>query len=389
MEKIGMKWLLVCLLFSHYSLLANVQIKNIEYLRSTDGDKVVLHLSDKLQLGPDFKINSYMVQLEFKGVVVWPKIEQKFAWKNNILDSTIMAYQYDKEMVRFRIIFPEKIELIKDLVRVNIAGSSIEVNFPKYSENLFNAVVPVAQSVGSVNKEQGLAQEEKEKKDVGSVVDEVYLNSLLNKNDLKNIKKIEETTKDSINVAPKSTTAFSARPEVVNPKVIQNPSLKKNEISIPWFYFFKYLFFMGVVLGIFYVLVFVIKKGFLARGNLGLLSNSSVVTVLSNNYIAPKRSLMTVKVHEQVFLLSNCESGVSFLAEIKGPTSVLKNGERLLTGQNFDTNMANSDNNEKIDQSIKIKEDIHSSDNGPIKSEGRFKFAEQIKKKVKSLRPLQ
>ena len=67
----------------------------------------------------------------------------------------------------------------------------------------------------------------------------------------------------------------------------------------------KFVAFLGLVLLLFYGLVTLMKKGFIKKGKLGFLNNAEQVSVLNQTFIGPKKSLMLVKAHNQVFLVSN------------------------------------------------------------------------------------
>jgi flagellar biogenesis protein FliO len=149
----------------------------------------------------------------------------------------------------------------------------------------------------------------------------------------------------------------------------------------------KFIFFTGLVLGIFYGLVYFMKRTVLSKGKLGFLGNANSITVLAQNYIAPKRSLMMVKVHNQVFLLSNCENGINFLSEISDTPGLIKQTVKSITGKNFDTNVGIAEGDEHLEEKVTLKEDIHFSKSLEEPS-FKTKFAEQLKKKVKDLRPL-
>lgn len=345
MNKLFSLLLLFCL---PLSIIAEVQIKSIEYQKGEKENKVTIHFSDKYLLEPNLKISSYMVQLELNGVAIWPKIEQKFAWKSKDFDTTIMAYQYDKNLVRFRIIFPEKIETVKSLVHINLDQKIIEVYFPQYSIPLFqNIVTPPSPTEKDLEK---LIQSEMKK---------------------------EEIKKEVKDTAPVS---------IVKKELPKKENIQfKTSSDISYLFIFKYLFFLVLVIALFYGLIYLFKKGVFGKGKLGFLHSSNAVTILSNNYIAPKRSLMTVKVHNQLFLLSNCETGISFLAEIKDTAQVVKNEMNQIMGTNFDKNMDHSEGNENLSDQIILKKDINHSRPENLK----LSFTDQIKKKVKNLRPLQ
>ena len=121
-------------------------------------------------------------------------------------------------------------------------------------------------------------------------------------------------------------------------------------------YIGKFVAFLGIILVFLYFLVWLFKKGVFSRTKLGFLNSTKNIQVLSNTYISPKRSLMMVKVQNQIFLLANSESGIQFLSEIDNVSQVLKDGELALSGSNFDTNLTKANSLEGIEEKIKLKE---------------------------------
>jgi hypothetical protein len=70
--------------------------------------------------------------------------------------------------------------------------------------------------------------------------------------------------------------------------------------------------------------------------------------------VAPKRTLMMIKAHKQIFLISNTEAGMQLISEINDVTGLIKTGEEELTGSNFDTNLYKAAKKEK---EFKLKEE--------------------------------
>jgi len=339
-----------------------VQVQNIKYFDVNDKNgKIVITLKGNWDIEPKLKINSYMIQIELKDTYVWPKIEQKVQIGDHDLDSTIMAYQYTKDIVRIRAIFPYKLDDIVSQVKLKKDGRQLVIHFPKKSFN----------KSSTVKKKDNLNED--------------FLNELISQS--KDMKKEEKGKipggmyKDlDSNVSLKLS---SLKKDPVKKETSYLSSFSKQMI--------KFVFFTFLVIGLFYFLVNLVKKGVVGRSKLGFLNNSPMVTILSNNYIAPKRSLVTVKVHNQIFLLSSSESGISFLAEINDTSGFVKEGEKYLTGKNFDTAVDKSNQNESIDSKVKLKNNIEESGSLPheiARAKEKVTFSEQLRKKVRGLRPL-
>jgi len=156
----------------------------------------------------------------------------------------------------------------------------------------------------------------------------------------------------------------------------------------------KFVAFLGVVLLLFYGVITLIKKGVIKKGKLGFLNKTEQVTVLSQTHIAPKKSLMMIRAHNQVFLVSNTDAGIHPISEIKDVAGLLKDGELKIAGDNFDTNVLTAEGDSLIDNKVKLKEDITQSNKQSSLSDfigvqDKVKFSDSLKKKVKSLKPLQ
>ena len=120
-----------------------------------------------------------------------------------------------------------------------------------------------------------------------------------------------------------------------------------------------------------------------------------MIQVLSTTYIAPKRSLMVVKAHKQIFLVSNSESGIQFLSEMTDTSGLIKEGEKFVTGTNFDLNLGSAETTTN-EIAFKIKEDINESTPIPeekgiqgLSAKDIVKFSDELKKKAKKLKPIE
>jgi flagellar biogenesis protein FliO len=216
-------------------------------------------------------------------------------------------------------------------------------------------------------------------------LNEDYLNNLMKEETVKSAPKAEVVKKDEINVK-QAAIAKPAVPEFATKKV--------DNFSFAG-YAVKFSVFLAMVLGLFYGVVQLLKKGVFSRGKLGFLNNSQMIQVLSTTYVAPKRSLMVVKAHNQIFLVSNSENGLQFLSEMTDTTGLIKEGEKIVTGTNFDMNLGSAEAT-TTETSFKIKENINEST--PVQepkgiagmsAKDIVKFSDELKKKAKKLKPIE
>ena len=279
---------------------------------------------------------------------------------------------------------------MKEKVALTIRDNRIELSFPKLAAEAAYLSLEDQKTKVAAKKETPKAQVAKD------LLNEDYLNSLMNqedeakkeavvsakalaakpkKNDLK-----EASAKDSVK------TTLAAPQKTIVPKTKSSISLVE--------YGGKFVAFLLVVLALFYGVITLMKKGFIKRGKLGFLNNTDQVTVLSQTHIAPKKSLMLIRAHNQVFLVSNTENGIHPISEIKDVAGLIKGGEKIIAGNNFDDSLGNADTDENLDERIKLKADITKSNKQSsltdyLDVKDKVKFSDQLKKKVKSLKPLQ
>jgi flagellar biogenesis protein FliO len=216
-------------------------------------------------------------------------------------------------------------------------------------------------------------------------LNEEYLNNLMKDDAAK-----AEDKKDEINVKQAAIAKTEVAPVQTTPVV----SPKADNFSFAG-YAAKFAVFLAMVLGLFYGVVQLLKKGVFNRGKLGFLNNTQMIQVLSTTYIAPKRSLMVVKAHKQIFLVSNSESGIQFLSEMTDTSGLIKEGEKQVTGTNFDLNLGSAEITTS-ETAFKIKENINESTPIPeekgiaaLTAKDIVKFSDELKKKAKKLKPIE
>ncbi len=215
-------------------------------------------------------------------------------------------------------------------------------------------------------------------------LNEDYLNKLMNEG--KDVPRAE-TKKDEIKLGAAAPERSASKADV--------PKVATGTFSFAG-YAAKFTIFLALVLGLFYGVVQVLKRGVFNKGKLGFLNNGKMIEVISTTYVAPKKSLMIVKAHKQLFLVANSETGLQFLAEMKDTTGIIKEGEKSITGTNFDLNMLNAEANDET-STITLKENIMEST--PVREETALsriakatdvvKFSEELKKKARKLKPIE
>jgi flagellar biogenesis protein FliO len=269
-------------------------------------------------------------------------------------------------------------------------GRNIEVIFPRGVRTAVRAEAPAAAPATRPANPVLSKVEAAVPKDA---LNEDYLNKLMKEEAQKAAPKALAKTlapeqRDTVTVraaAPATATTTAAAP---------GPRTGTDGFSFAG-YAAKFAVFLAFVLGLFYGVVQLLKRGVFNKGKLGFLNNTQLIQVLSTTYVAPKRSLLVVKAHKQIFLVANSETGLQFLAEMSDTSGLVKEGEKLVTGTNFDLNLGAAEADPAA-PAVKLKENIAESaplpeDRGiaALTAKDIVKFSDELKKKAKKLKPIE
>lgn len=393
----------LAVLMTSLSLFARgAKIEGVKFIDKGTEGKVVIQLDQEIEGFPELSVKGNYVQVAIPGSYVWPKIEKKFSYEKRF-DSTIMAYQFNKDRVRVRAILPESLESQSSSVSLALKGKRIVINFPKEKTaktarvGRAPAVVGAPENVKTVDK-----------------YDESYLDKLLKeKEEAIKVKKPTALNKESSALKGKTTsnTGGEAKKDEVS-MALSGTKKSGSNLSL-MSYAGKFAGFLALVLLLFYAVVALFKKGAFKKGKLGFLNSTKIVEVLNTTYIGPKRSLLLIRAHNQVFLVGSSEKGLHMISEVDGISGIFKDGEKEISGSNFDTNLESA---QQKNPSFKLKEflnrpsdednfedgaenfalaavakEIEAKDTQQTNNEkpAKVKFSQQIKNKVKDLKPLQ
>lgn len=284
-------------------------------------------------------------------------------------------------------------ELNADGVDLGWKNKNIEIIFPrgKVTRNSLdlNVIRPKGETLRTDNKVLSKVTNAVPRE----ALNEDYLNKLMKEETEKAIQKktdtvVAEIKKDEVNI---QQAAFAKAPVTSEEATLPNTT---DNFSFAG-YAAKFTVFLGLVLGLFYGVVQLLKKGVFNRGKLVFLNNTQMIQVLSTTYVAPKRSLMIVKAHKQIFLVANSETGLQFLSEMTDTTGLIKEGEMQVTGTNFDQNLGSAEVT-TTEMAFKIKENINESAPLPeekgiqaLTAKDIVKFSDELKKKAKKLKPIE
>lgn len=350
---------------------AGVEIKKLDFSKTAHRGTITVEYDGVLRSQPELIVTGKSIQVILPDANVKNAIEKSVSFSTKNKDTDLRAYQTTKNDSKIKANFAFDISKKRDSIALILRDNKIELSFPRVAVKLPTPakVEKTAEAKPAVKKE---------------FLDEKYLNNLL---------KIEKKTAP---VALKANSIFNKKQEdTIKTKqaATTKAETSKNNLSLVE-YIGKFVAFLGVVLLLFYGVVTLMKKGFIKKGKLGFLNNTEQVSVISTTYIAPKKSLMLIKAHNQVFLVSNTDSGIHPISEIKDVAGFFKEGEKTISGQNFDTNYDTARLSDVVGSDVKIKEDITKSNVQSAKSsyekvKEKVTFSDQIKKKVQNLKPLQ
>lgn len=375
---------------------SGVNIKGVELTsdKALTG-RLSIKLVGNLNDNPLVSVNDKTLQIIIPNAHVNAKIQQKFN------ETVVTAVQADRDSVLIKAILPYSLHGKESLINTTLKEGSVDVNFPqiitgaKISRSP-GVVVPnaKAQAVEANN-----AEAEK--------LDENYLSTLVKENEnLSATLHPENAVKgDKVNLIQAGVHKDSAK------SVFNKEEPTKSTFSLTS-YIGKFVAFLSLMVLGFYFVLTLLKKGVIKKGKLGFLHSTKLVEVLSTTHVAPKRTLMMIKAHKQIFLISNSETGMQLISEINDVTGLIKSGEEELTGSNFDTNLYKASKKEK---EFKLKEeasadnysldDMLNDDNdgvgvdkpqthalkaiekAPVKDQVRF--SDQIKTKLKHMKQIQ
>ena len=360
--------IIVALLFLYGAsdAFSKLSISDINFKQNFNKGELEVEFKGNLKDKPNILLKKNILQLTFPSSVVWPKIEKKATLGGEKFNTTLLAYQYNKDDVRVRILFKNNHKLQNRDIKIKVIKRKILATFPldgyfkfkkekKYSnKNPRKAKKPIA-------------------KNSALKYDESYLDKLLK--DKVDVKEESNEGKNQVN-----------EDEI---KLALSSTLKKKEKNEINDYLVKFIVFIFLIIGCLYGVFFLFKKGFFKKGKVGFLKNNEGVSILSSTYLGPKKNLLVVKVYDQVLLLGSSEQGVNLITELKDTSTVIKSGEVSLSGSNFDMNL---DEANKKSKNFKLKENnlnnLKNKDNKQVNHK-KERFSDQIKTKLRDLKPLQ
>ena len=379
----------------------DVNVKGLDLTRGSGTAELNIKLSANLNDNPELKVVGKTIELRIPNAHVTGKMLKKAG------DITLVAAQADRSTVKVSAILPESLKGSEGLVSIVLKDNAIGLTFPSTNTTKTSSNVSRSPSVvASAEKAEPTKTVETVSKEAEKL-DENYLQNLekeheklVDANHKSEDKVVKNENADRVKLSQSGVEKGQANTASTTGEGA------KSSFSVAG-YIGKFVAFLGIMLLGFYGVLTLFKKGVIKKGKLGFLHSTKLVEVLSTTHIAPKRSLMMVKAHKQVFLISSSETGISLISEIGDVTGLIKTGEEELTGSNFDTNLKTANSEEK---EFRLKNDDYVDygsldemlnepdlDSGvtsaakaiekkPVKD--TVKFSDQIKTRVKNLKQI-
>ncbi|PIP94840.1 MAG: hypothetical protein COW00_15450 [Bdellovibrio sp. CG12_big_fil_rev_8_21_14_0_65_39_13] len=349
---------------------AKVKMNSMNFNRDGQIGRIEIGLEQDLDRTPELEIRDGFIQVSLFDAFVWPKMEKKVSIQNS-MDTTLSAYQFDNNSVRFRAYVPGGKDLNKNKVTLRMKDKAIWLEFP------ISGKIESAKAVPAVSRAPAL--DPASRKGNSEKYDESYLKKLLADKDNLNM---ELDKSKFVGQTDSAKNVMADAEDKVN--VAQAATEKVQGFSLAG-YAAKFVAFLALFIVILYGAVSFLKKGVLGKTKLGFLNSTKAVEVMSTTYVGPKRSMILVRAHKQVFLVGSSESGLQLISEVNDLPGVIKEGEKSLAGDNFDSSYSQAETTEK-EFNLKTVLDAP-AENQEIKE--TVKLSDQIKTKIKNLKPLQ
>jgi flagellar biogenesis protein FliO len=387
---------LAFLTLASLSVQAGVKVTSLNLKTSGPTGYVQIALEGRASELPDLKVFGNTIEMTISDA------ESFHAITKNISGALLSANTLNGKAI-VKAVLPYNVN--RDGVNLDLKNKSIEISFPRGGKVTakLNADRPVVieKTVAASTALPVLVKENKILKKVENTVpkealNENYLDKLMKEDAEKLVVRnadapSRKSENDEVNLKQSAISKGTPPPPAQS---VPANTVGSGGISLAG-YAVKFSVFLALVLGVFYGVVYLLKRGVFNRGKLGFLNNTQMIQVLSTTYVAPKRSLMVVKVHKQVFLIANSENGIEFLSEMTDTTGLIKEGEKMVTGTNFDINLGAADVSTD-ELNIKLKENINESTPIPeekgiaaLTAKDIVKFSDELKKKAKKLKPIE
>lgn len=337
---------------------ADVTIKGADLVNSKGSEaKLSIRHAGTLNDNPRISVSDKVLTISIPNSGLGAKISKK------VNGSSLSATMTGEETVAVNVALPYSLKGRESDVTITLKEGSIDVHYPRL--NAAKTAEAATSGRAPAITDKAIVLEAEANNAEAEKLDENYLSTLVKKQE----KLADEKHANDPKVAQDDTAGNTDRVNLTQSGVAKSVNTTEkvqansegngeSRFSVAG-YIGKFVAFLAIMIAGFYGVLTLFKKGIIKKGKLGFLNSTKLVEVLSTTHIAPKRSLMMVKAHKQVFLISSSEAGVQFLSEISDVAGLIKSGEEEITGSNFDTNLYSAN---KTDKEFKLKEETKYAD---------------------------
>ncbi len=340
---------------------ADVTIKGADLVNGKGSEaKLVIKHAGTLNDNPKISVSDKVLNISIPNSGLGAKISKK------VNGSSVSATMSGEETVAITLALPYSLKGRESDVTIALRDGAIDVHYPRLQAQKA-LETQVSRSPSIVDKAVVLEAEANNAE--AEKLDENYLSSLVKKQEKLADEKHADEKKVAQANAQSGTDEAADRVNLTQAGVAKSSQVAEksgtsteangeSRFSVAG-YIGKFVAFLSLMIAGFYGVLTLFKKGIIKKGKLGFLHSTKLVEVLSTTHVAPKRTLMMVKAHKQVFLISSSETGIQFLSEINDVAGLIKSGEEEVTGSNFDTNLYSAN---KTDKEFKLKEETRYAD---------------------------
>ncbi len=327
---------------------ADVTIKGADLVNNRGGEaRLSIRHAGTLNDNPSISVKDKTLSISIPNSGLAGKINKK------VNGSALSATMSGSDSVAVSVALPYSLAGRESDVTITLKEGLIDVHYPRIEVAKKAATTASEVSRAPSITDKAIVIETPEQIAAADKLDESYLSTLAKNQEKlaadKHPEDKKEAKKDTLVDTDRVSLAQASVAKTAEPVQAEG----KSRFSVAG-YIGKFVAFMAIMIAGFYGVLTLFKKGIIKKGKLGFLHSTKLVEVLSTTHIAPKKTLMMVKAHKQVFLISNTEAGMTLVSEIKDVAGLIKTGEEEITGSNFDTNLYSANKTEKT---FKLKEE--------------------------------
>ena len=337
---------------------------------------------------PILKASGRRIELEIPAPLSVQKGSVKKISLDARFDTSLNVGRLSPKSTRVSLVFPRIVSGLKEGTSVEVKGKRMVLHFPFPAKK----IAPPTKAIGRYKKKlkasnKVIGQSGKGKE----AFDESFLQKLLDDRRDKKRERQGDAKKEQNPHSPGDRDTVRTKVSSPDQKGAGFPFLLQMG---------KFIGLLILVICIFYGTVLVLKKSIFSKGKLGFLNSTAAVEVLNTTHLAPKRSVMLVRAHKQIFLIGSSEKGLHTLGELDDMTGLLKKGEKELGGSNFDTSIEEA---AKKDKEFNLKGMLESElppvppptdravsqeREAPKGVKDRVRLSDEIKSRVRELKAL-